>query len=202
MSNTGSGDFQSKYEFNSTWADRIAFLIIVGLAVDIAAVFILEKGLLEGALAISANTLIAAGVWGELWFAKRAKEAGNRIVAQALERAAKAENDLIDFLTPRRSKIRPQLEKLAGQLTQFSGTKFDIGFGAGDGEQADCCWDIEEMLRDAKWRQEQWGVISVGGAILVNDRGSGVPRAGSVPRISRYTYIQTRSTRSGQPPRH
>jgi hypothetical protein len=37
-------------------------LIVVGLAVDIAAVFILEKPFLEAALAISANGLILLGV--------------------------------------------------------------------------------------------------------------------------------------------
>jgi hypothetical protein len=88
MSNSGGRDLQSKYEFNSAWADRIAFLIIVGLAVDIAAVFILKMKLLDGALTIVANALIAAGVWGELWFARRAKEAGDGIVAEAKARAA------------------------------------------------------------------------------------------------------------------
>jgi hypothetical protein len=88
MNNSGGGDLQSKYESNSAWADRIAFLIIVGLAVDIAAVFILKKELLDGALTIVANALIAAGVWGELWFARRAKEAGDGIVAEAKARAA------------------------------------------------------------------------------------------------------------------
>jgi hypothetical protein len=90
MSNNGSGDLQSKYEFNSTWAERIAFLIIVGLAVDISAVFVLEKAFPESVLTISANLLIVAGVWGELIFEKRAKEASDGIVAQANKRAAAA----------------------------------------------------------------------------------------------------------------
>jgi hypothetical protein len=90
MSDRKNGDLQSKYEFHSAWADRIAFLIVVGLTVDIAAVFILEKSLLEAALAIVANVLIILGVWGELWFARRAREAGDGMVAEANARTAEA----------------------------------------------------------------------------------------------------------------
>jgi hypothetical protein len=92
MTNKGSGNnLQSKYDFNSTWADRIAHLIVFGLVIEIAAVFILQKHLLEASLTIVANILIALGVWDELWFARRAKEAGDGIVAEANERAANAE---------------------------------------------------------------------------------------------------------------
>ncbi len=87
--NEGS-NLQSSYEFNSLWADRIARLIIVGLALDIAAVFILGKSPLDGVITVSADTLIIAGVWGELWFEKRAKAAADGIVAHAEARAAEA----------------------------------------------------------------------------------------------------------------
>ncbi len=87
----GSNDLQSSYDFNSSWAERIAFLIIVGLAIEIAAVFVFQKPLWEAAFTVLATTLIAAGVWGELIFARRAKTAGDGIVAQANERAAKAD---------------------------------------------------------------------------------------------------------------
>jgi len=86
-----NGDLQSSYAFNSVWADRIARLIILGLAVDIVVVFISGKLWLEAVLTVIADTLIIAGVWGELWFARRAKEAGDGIVAKANERAAKAD---------------------------------------------------------------------------------------------------------------
>ena len=87
----GKNDLQSKYEFNSRWADRIARLILLGLAVDILAAFILGKSAPEIALTIIANALILAGVWGELWFEKRAKAAGDGIVAEANARAAEAD---------------------------------------------------------------------------------------------------------------
>jgi hypothetical protein len=83
MSKGSGGDLQLTYEFNSAWADRIAFLIVVGLVIEIAAVFILGKPPLEGTLTIVSNLLIVLGVWGELIFAKRAKEAGDGIVAEA-----------------------------------------------------------------------------------------------------------------------
>lgn len=81
-------DHQSKYEFNSTWSERVASLIIVGLAVEIAAVFVFKKPFWETVATILANVLIVAGVWGELIFAKRAKAASDKIVAAAHTRAA------------------------------------------------------------------------------------------------------------------
>jgi hypothetical protein len=94
-------DFKSISAFNSEWADRIAFLILVGLAVDIAEVIILGKAWIEFALTILASSLIMAGVWGELYFLKRARAADDNRVAQAeqslteaLNRAARAEEQL------------------------------------------------------------------------------------------------------------
>jgi hypothetical protein len=81
---------RSPIQFNSTWAERIASLIIIGLAVEIAAVFIFGKSFWEGAVTILANVLIVAGVWGELIFERRAKTAADGIVAQANARAAEA----------------------------------------------------------------------------------------------------------------
>jgi hypothetical protein len=49
-----NNDLKSISDFNSAWADRIAFLILVGLAVDIAAAFILDKTWPENGLTIAA----------------------------------------------------------------------------------------------------------------------------------------------------
>jgi hypothetical protein len=97
-----------------------AFLIIVGLAVDIAAAFILGKTWPENGLTIAANSLIAIGVWGELWFAKRARDADDSRVAEANERAAKADLARVELeakLAPR-SLTKEQyeiLQKLGGK---------------------------------------------------------------------------------------
>lgn len=116
-----NSDLQSSYEFNSIWADRIARLIILGLAVDIVVVFISGKSWLENILTIIADTLIITGVWGELSFARRAKEAGDGIVAKANERAAKADLARIELeaqLSPRMLNQR-QLDLIKSFKDQF-----------------------------------------------------------------------------------
>ena len=95
-------DLKSISDFNSTWADRVALLILGGLVVDIVEVFILGKVWPEWALTIAANSLIAIGVWGELRFAKRARDADDSRVAEALERAARLGSGLITSSTGRR----------------------------------------------------------------------------------------------------
>ena len=69
--------------------------------------------------------------------------------------------------------------RITATLTPFANTKFDVGFGEGDGEQADFVWDLEEALAKAKWSQLPWGVHAVGIATIL--RGTnGRPLAGSV----------------------
>jgi len=85
-------DLKSVSDFNSTWADRVAYLILVGLLVDIADLFIPE-GWWKIAVAIGANLLIFGGVWGELLFAKRAREADDGRVAEANAIAALAQKE-------------------------------------------------------------------------------------------------------------
>jgi len=110
MNAKGNNDLQSRYEFNSAWAERIAHLIIIGLAVDIIAAFILGKSWLEITLNIVANVLIIAGVWGELRFSKRAKEAGDGIVAESLAIAAIA-NEKAAAANERTVKLQIALEE-------------------------------------------------------------------------------------------
>jgi hypothetical protein len=69
----------------------MAWLILVGLAVEVIAVFVLNKPKLEGAFTIGSAALIWIGVWGELHFEKRAKIAGDGIVAEANKSAREAE---------------------------------------------------------------------------------------------------------------
>jgi hypothetical protein len=82
-------DLKSISDFNSRWADRVALLILVGLGVDIGAAFVSDETWRKG-LTILANSLIALGVWGELWFAKRAREADDSRVAEAERAVAEA----------------------------------------------------------------------------------------------------------------
>lgn len=104
MNNGNSGNsLRSEYEKFSTLAERVALLILAGLSVEIVAVFILRKSLLESLLTIAATTLIAVGVWGEIVLERRAKKASDGIVAeanataaQAIERAATLEKEAAD----------------------------------------------------------------------------------------------------------
>jgi hypothetical protein len=155
MSNKGGRDLQSRYEFNSTLAERIALLIIVGLAVEIASVFIVGKPLLwEGVLTIFANVLIAAGVWGELRYSKRAKEAGDGIVAEANARASEAQLQLERLrakLGPR--KIDPDifLKALDGRPK----SPIEIMFPKEDGEAFMLAIQFRDLLRTAKWEASE-----------------------------------------------
>jgi hypothetical protein len=85
-----SKDLKSISDFNSKWADRIALLILVGLSVDIIEVLILGRPWPEWMLTILANSLIIVGVYGEIWFLKRARDADDSRVAEANLRAAEA----------------------------------------------------------------------------------------------------------------
>jgi hypothetical protein len=125
MSNGKNGDFQSKYEKNSAWAERIALLIIIGLATEIAAVFILEKTALEAALTIAGDVLIVLGVWGELFFAKRAREAGDSIVAEANARAKEAELEIAKLKAPRQLTSE-EVDGIAAALKPLGGFPYDL----------------------------------------------------------------------------
>ncbi len=147
-------DLQSKYDFNSDWADRIALLIVIGLAVEIVAVFVFKKPFWEGATTILANVLIVAGVWGELYFAKRAKEAADQIVAAAHERAAKAVEAAHFAYQEAKRNAEPRkldLEKFKEFVERSPPAKAEVLYVR---ECADCLWlafSIRAMLMSAKW---------------------------------------------------
>jgi hypothetical protein len=150
------GSLQSRYEFNSVWADRIARLILVGLIVDIGAAFAFRKSLLESSVSIIADALIAIGVWGELWFEKRAKTAADGIVAQANARAAEANAraeeaklELARLTTPRTLTAEQQSE-LTEKVRPFAGTPFVL-FIQPDPEPLNLANQIAQALVAAGW---------------------------------------------------
>ncbi len=171
MNAKGTNNLQSKYDFNSAWAERIAHLIIIGLAVDIVAAFILGKSYLEITLNIGANLLIIAGVWGELLFSRRAKEAGDGIVAEANANAAKAQErtasleketavaklELARLSTPRVKLLTSEaVASIVEKLSPFAGTKFDIGHAPRGREQWDFLWQLEPVFARAGWIFVDW----------------------------------------------
>lgn len=106
---------RERYEKNSARAERLAWLIIVGLLVEIASVPALGRSWLEGALTIAADALIAIGVWGEIHFEKIAREAGDGIVAEANARASEAEARAAESIAAA-SKASLELEKLRAKV--------------------------------------------------------------------------------------
>lgn len=186
------GDLKSRYERNSARADWLAKLIILGLAVEIAGVFILQKEMLEGAVTILSTALIAIGVWGELKFSHRAREAGDAIVAEAEARAAEANLkareaglELAKFRAPR-SLNREQTERIAGKIKPFAGTSFAGARNPGNPEFESCLRDIEIALHMAGWKEVDWhvspgrsraaGLTTIGTDASVWDVSIGIPQ--------------------------
>ena len=171
------GDVQSKYEFNSVWADRIGYLIIFGLAIQIISVLVIERSMLEAALTIAANVLIVAGVWGELWFARRAKEVGDSIVeiarsemAKASERAAQAqlEQETLKAMLAWRS-IPPQASAELERLLSRHPAKINMQWVATDVEAQYLTIQLANIFSNAKW-QTRTLAISLNGGIAFGVR--------------------------------
>jgi hypothetical protein len=139
-------------------------------------------------LLVVANAAIGFGLIIEFFCIHAAVRANQQLktesdtkLGEALNRAANAEKALLDYRRPRRALIRPKIAVLAEKLKPFAGTEFDVGIGA-DGEQADCAWDIEEVLRASGWKQLNWGVHAVG--VTVIHRNPQSPTLGSVSAVN------------------
>jgi hypothetical protein len=86
-------------------------------------------------------------------------------LAEALDRAAKAETALLEFRKSRRSLMTAgNKARLRERLLPFAGTEFDTAYGSG-GEQMHFLWDLEEVMHSANWRQLPWTVNVVGNTL-------------------------------------
>lgn len=150
--------------------------------------FLTDSAIADAAVAIGIVGEVALGTMWNNHIQTELRKRSDTKVATAFDRATAAENKLIWLLTPRRVQLAPHADRIVSELKAFPDTKFDIGFGSGDGEQADFAWDIEEMLGNAGWNQQQWGAIA-GGPAVVNDRGRWRPFAGSVSAINVEIHI-------------
>lgn len=121
-------------------------MIVVALVIEalLALTFPAGKTAVENWAPFVANIMIALGVYGEIYFSGKAARAQKRLqsisdekLANALNRASKAERELIEFRKPRRALMTPDnIELITQRLSPFTGTEFDCGMGQG-GEQAD-----------------------------------------------------------------
>jgi hypothetical protein len=171
---------------NETRAQYGAWLIVIGLVIEVVLTIALPHGktFVENWGPVIATALIALGVYGEILFSGRASEAHKDLqlstegkLAEALNRAANAEQALVDFRRPRRHLMTAENRALLiARLSQFGGTEFDTGLSPG-GEPMHFLWDLEETLRDAGWRQLPWGVAAVGVQVVHRNLR---PLAGSI----------------------
>jgi hypothetical protein len=162
---TNNTDLKLVSEFNSTWADRIAYLILAGLLVDIADLFIPE-GWWKIAVSIGANLLIFGGVWGELWFAKRAREADDGRVAEADARAAEANAKALEAQLALEKFRKPwelpvwKLGQYEAILAPFSGTPFLI-HTVDENDQRQMAATLWQAFAWAKWKRPVLAVAIV-----------------------------------------
>ena len=142
------------------------------------------KSICEITLGIIANAAIGIGLVVEYDSIRKTIVASGELqrdsdakLKEAVDRASKAQEELVKYLTPRRLLIGPHKKAFVNALLPFTKTPFDVGFGEGDGEQADIAWDLEKLLTDAGWAELPWGVHAVGVAVI---QRNGRPIAGSV----------------------
>jgi hypothetical protein len=127
------------------------------LIVEIAAVFILNKPWSEAVLTIFSTLFILVGVWGEIILEKRSKESGDKLVTAALNRAAKAQEELTSFRTERHELLTTKAkESIKRKIKPFANTPFCVAHDRVNTEQWDFMWHLEPVIADAGWRHVDW----------------------------------------------
>jgi hypothetical protein len=148
-------DLQSVYQLNSSWAERAGYLVLIGMAIEIFAVFAFTRSAWEGSLAIISDCLIVGGVWSEIILGKRAREAGDGIVALANARAAEADQkaeearlELIRLTTPRSLSFEQQ-RRIADKMRAFDGVRAVLGAIPASARNVELLQQISQALEDA-----------------------------------------------------
>jgi len=94
---------------------------------------------------------------------ERYKLATDERILETTARAKEAELALIKFRKPRSELLPTQVRaEITEKLKAFAGTKFDIGYGTEDREQADFLWWLLPTINDAGWVHIDW----VGGRVF------------------------------------
>jgi hypothetical protein len=115
-----------------------------------------------------ADLLVASGVVGEVLASMIAHlcqgeltRRSNVMLSEALRRASRAEEALMDFRKPRRAAMTPEATTaLTARLKPFAGIHFDTGLELSNGEQADFLWDLAPALTNAGWVHEPWTTVN------------------------------------------
>ncbi len=145
-------------------AESAAWLIVFGLVIEVvlAVVFREHKSLIETWAPVTATTLVLMGVYGEIHLGRKVsaghtklRTRGEQRLAEALTRAANAEEELIKFRTSRRKIFAVTSSIFVATVSKHKGTVFDTGLDAG-GEAMHFAWDLDDALTKAGWIHIPW----------------------------------------------
>jgi hypothetical protein len=81
---------EDAYEVNNRRAEWSAYILIAGLVLELASALVFQKDWIETVATVIAIVLIVGGVWGEVHFGHKAREAGDRQLAEFEARTAEA----------------------------------------------------------------------------------------------------------------
>lgn len=115
-------------EVNSQREHISAYVLIAGLLLELIASVVWFKGI-ETVVGMVAVLLIVGGVWGEVFFGKKASDAGDKQLAKYKARAAEAElalAQLEDRLSPRKLTQEGQ-NIISKRISPFAGMIGEIG---------------------------------------------------------------------------
>jgi hypothetical protein len=183
-----------RYARRESWG---AWLIVAALVAEAYSVWQFhtpDKSLVEAIFLAIANLAIAAGVYAEIHFGRKAHDAGASLqqmsdervatleaqAAEANRAASEARFELARFRAPRRALMTSaNVASLTRKLTPFSSTRFDSCLNGNSAEQADFWWDLQPALVRAGWVHIAWGTeapdgeMGLGGLVFVQgDRPS------------------------------
>jgi hypothetical protein len=177
---------QERVDQAEAWSGYATLLILVGIIAEIGVLFMFPHNGVssqEQWSLVGANAAIGIGLAIEFACILRSIKANRELkvesdalTAAAMDRAARAETELVEFRRPRRALMTAENKaKLVKRLSSFAGAEFDTGLGSG-GEQMHFLWDLEEVLAAAKWKQLDWAAHVVGNHMTRSQR----PLAGFV----------------------
>jgi hypothetical protein len=155
---------QERVDEAEAWSGRATLLILVGILLEIAALFIFPHAetKYELVLLIGANAAIGIGLVIEYGCILRSIKANaelkiesDRKLTEAVDRAAKIEQEFLEFRKSRRRIFSPASPEFIREMSPHQGTAFDTGLDAG-GESMHFLWDLGSALTDAGWNHIPW----------------------------------------------
>jgi hypothetical protein len=178
MTEEGKRDFGSEYEVNSRRAHFFGYVLLLGLVLELVNALIWYRGL-ETLAEMAAVLLIVGGVWGEIFFAHKARIASDNQLAtyeartaEANQKAQEATLELAKYRAPR-VLTQEQMYRIAEKLKGYRGIQFAGATSGRDPEFLTFLQFIENSLMLANWQQipssSSTGVMRIGKADIGTD---------------------------------